>query len=137
MESPTVFPMRFDRPSRTPMSILGAGPKASRVTVSTSTVDVSMGWAFGARFALDAIASVRSVDGGLNELPGPLGLSVLRGVNYWRRTALVNGAGSGLVEITLKQSKWARLGPLKAPMRRLIVSVEDPSALLAALAPAS
>ncbi|HET6867766.1 MAG TPA: hypothetical protein VFH80_17750 [Solirubrobacteraceae bacterium] len=30
---------------------------------------------------------------------GPLGLSVLRGVNYWRGTALVNGAEnpSGIV----------------------------------------
>jgi hypothetical protein len=119
------------------MSVLGAGPKASGVTVSATTVDVSMGWAFGATFALDAIASARSLDRGLSELQGPLGLSVLRGVNYWRRTALVNGAGSGLVEITLKRSNWARLGPLKAPMRRLIVSVEDPSALLAALAPVS
>ena len=31
----------------------------------------------------------------------PFRISTLRGVNYWPRTALVNGAGTGLVEITL------------------------------------
>jgi len=47
--------------------------------------------------------------------------------------ALVNGAGTDLVEITLDRPVWVRLGPLPARMRRLIVSAEDPSGLVAAL----
>ena len=107
------------------MTVLGAGPKVSRVKVSPSTVDVRLGWAFHSMIPRDAVASVRPLNGGLNELHGPLGLSVLRGVNYWRGTALVNGAGTGLVEITLDQPTRVRLGPLRVRMRRLVVSAED------------
>jgi hypothetical protein len=115
------------------MKVLGAGPTVSRVEVGSSTVDVGMGWAFRATIRRDAVASARPLNRGLSELRGPLGLSVLRGVNYWRGTALVNGAGTGLVEITLEQPTWVRLGPLRVRMRQLIVSAEEPSALVAAL----
>jgi hypothetical protein len=129
------FPIRVDRPSRTLMTAFGAGRKAPRVTMSSSTVDIRMGWAFQATIPREAVASARPLDRG--ELRGPFRLSVLRGVNYWRGTALVNGAGTGLVEITLDRPKWVRLGPLRAPMRRLIVSAADQSGLLAELNPSS
>lgn len=135
MDSTTTFPIRVDRPSRIPMTALGAGPKVSRVKVSTSTVDVRMGWAFQATIPRAAVVFARPLDGGLRELRGPLGLSVLRGVNYWRGTALVNGAGTGLVEIALDRPKWVRLGPLGVRMSRLIVSAEDPAGLVEALTP--
>jgi hypothetical protein len=131
VDSPTTFPISFDRPSHIPMTVLGAGPKVSRVKVSSSTVDVRLGWAFQATIPREDIASARPLNRG--ELRGPFRLSVLRGVNYWRGTALVNGAGSGLVEITLDRPKWVHLGPLRAPMRRLIVSAEDQSGLVTAL----
>ena len=137
MDSTTTFPIRFDRPSRIPMTVLGASPKVSRVKVSSSTVDIRMGWAFQATIPREAIASARPLNRGLSELSGPLGLSVLRGVNYWQGTALVNGAGTGLVEITLDRPKWVRLGPLRVRMRRLIVSAEDQSGLVAALNPST
>lgn len=137
MDSTTTFPIRVDRSSRIPMTVLGAGPKVSRVTVSPSTVDVHMGWAFRATIPREAVASARPLNGGLSDLRGPLGLSVLRGVNYWRGTALVNGAGTGLVEITLDRPEWVRLGPFPVPMRRVIVSAEDPSGLVAALGPSA
>ena len=135
MDGTTTFPIRFDRPSRIPMTVLGTGPEVSRVEVSPSAVDIRMGWAFQATIPREAVASARPLNGGLSELSGPLGLSVLRGVNYWRGTALVNGAGTGLVEITLDRPKWVRLGPLRVRMRRLIVSAEDQSGLVAALDP--
>jgi hypothetical protein len=137
MDSTTTFPISFDRPSRIPMTVLGAGPKVSLVNVSSSTVDIRMGWGFHATIPRQAIASARPLNRGLSELSGPFRLSVLRGVNYWRGTALVNGAGTGLVEITLDRPKWVRLGPLRVPMRRLIVSVEDQSGLVAALNPST
>jgi hypothetical protein len=43
------FPIRVDRPSRSLMTAFGASRKAPRVAVSSSTVDVRMGWAFHAR----------------------------------------------------------------------------------------
>jgi hypothetical protein len=137
MDRTTTFPIRFDRPSRIPMTVLGASPKVSRVKVSSSTIDIRMGWAFQATIPREAVASARPMNRGLSELSGPLGLSVLRGVNYWRGTALVNGAGTGLVEMTLDRPKWVRLGPLRVRMRRLIVSVEDQSGLVAALNPST
>lgn len=129
------FPISVDRPSRTLMTAFGAGRKGPLVTMSSSTVEVRMGWAFQATIPREAVASARALDRG--ELRGPFRLSVLRGVNYWRGTALVNGAGTGLVEITLDRPKWVRLGPLRARMRRLIVSAEDQSGLVAELNPSS
>jgi hypothetical protein len=129
------FPIRVDRPSRPLMTAFGAGRKAPRITMSPSTVEVRMGWAFHATIPREAVASARPLDRG--ELRGPFRLSVLRGVNYWRGTALVNGAGTGLVEIALDRPKWVWLGPLRAPMRRLIVSAEDQSGLVAELNPSS
>jgi len=125
------FPISVDRPSRTLMTAFGAARKAPRVTISSATLDVRMGWAFHAAIPREAVASARPLHRG--ELRGPFQISVLRGVNYWPTTALVNGAGTGLVEITLNRPKWVWLGPLRAPMRRLIVSAEDQSGLVAAL----
>jgi len=129
------FPIKVDRPSRTLMTAFGASRKAPHVTMSSSTVDVRMGWAFQATIPREAVASARPLN--RRELRGPFRLSVLRGVNYWRGTALVNDAGTGLVEITLDRPKWVRLGPLRAPMRRLIVSAEDQSGLVAELNPST
>lgn len=137
MDSTTTFPISFDRPSRIPMTVLGAGPNVSRVEVSSSTVDIHMGWAFHATIPREAVASARRLNADLSELPAPFGLSVLRGVNYWRGTALVNGAGTGLVEIALDRPSWVRLGPFPVRMRRLIVSVEDQSGLVSALDPST
>jgi hypothetical protein len=129
------FPISVDRPSRTLMTAFGAGRKAPRVTMSLSTVDVRMGWAFHATIPRETVASARPLN--RDELRGAFRISVLRGVNYWPRTALVNGAGTGLVEITLDRQKWVWLGPLRAPMRRLIVSAEDQFGLVAALNPST
>lgn len=127
------FPISVDSRSRTIMAAFGAGQRVPRVRMSASTVDVRMGWAFHATIPREAVASARLLT--RDELRGPFRISVLRGVNYWPRTALVNGAGTGLVEITLDRQRWVWLGPLRAPMNRLIVSAEDQSGLVAALNP--
>jgi hypothetical protein len=127
------FPISVDRPSRTLMTAFGASRKGARVTISPSTVHVRMGWAFHATIPREIVASARPLN--RDELRGPFRISVLRGVNYWPRTALVNGAGNGLVEITLRRSKWVWLGPLRAPLRQLIVSAADQAGLVAELNP--
>ena len=134
-DSATTFPISFDGRSHVAMTVLGAGPQSSRVKVSSSTIDIHMGWAFQATIPREDVVSARPLNRG--ELRGPFRLSVLRGVNYWRGTALVNGAGTGLVEITLDRTEWVRLGPFRAPMRRLIVSAEDQSGLVAELTPST
>jgi hypothetical protein len=131
MDSTTTFAISFDRPSRIPMTVLGAGPKVSRVKVSSSTVDIRMGWAFQATIPHEAVVSARSMN--RDELLGPLRLSVLRGVNYWRGTALVIGAGTGMVEIVLDRPRLVRLGPFPVRMRQLVVSADDQSGLVPAL----
>jgi hypothetical protein len=133
MVNETTFPISVDRPSRSLMTLFGAGRKAPRVAIGSSTVNIRMGWAFHATIPRQAIASARPLN--RDELRGPFRISVLRGVNYWRGTALVNGAGTGLVEITLDPAKWVWLGPLRAPVRRLVVSAEDRSGLVAELSP--
>lgn len=135
MDSTTTFPIRVDRPSRTLMTVLGAGRRVARVKVSSSTVEIRMGWAFHAAVPRAAVASVRPLNRGLGELRGPLGLGVLRGVNFWRGTALVNGAATGLVEIGLDRPRPVRLGPFPVRMSRLIVSAQDQSGLVALLDP--
>ncbi len=127
------FRISVDPPSRIIMTTFGAGRKAPRVTISASTVDVRMGWAFHATIPREVVTSARPLN--RDELRGAFRIIVLRGVNYWPRTALVNGAGTGLVEITLDRQKWVWLGPLRAPIRLLIVSAEDQSGLVAALNP--
>jgi hypothetical protein len=129
------FPIRVDRPSRALMTAFGAGRKAPLVKMSPSTVYVRMGWAFRATIPRESVASARPLN--RDELRGPFRISVLRGVNYWGGTALVNGAGTGLVDITLDRRKWVWLGPLRAPMRRLIVSAEDQTGLAVALNPST
>jgi hypothetical protein len=129
------FPISVDSPSRTLMTVFGAGQEGPRLTMSPSTLDVRMGWAFHATIPRETVISARPTS--RDELRGRFRISVLRGVNYWPRTALVNGAGTRLVEIKLDRQKWVWLGPLRAPLRRLIVSAEDQSGLVAALNPST
>ncbi len=133
MDSVRTFPISVDRPSRALMTAFGAGSTGPSVTVRESTIDVSMGWAFQATIPRHAVTSAEALT--REQLRAPFRLSVLRGVNYWAGTAMVNGSGGGLVEITLQRSTWVRMGPLRAPMRRLIVSVEDQAGLVAELNP--
>jgi hypothetical protein len=135
MINDTSFPISVDRHSRSLMAVLGAHRKGPRLTMTPSTVVVRMGWGFGAAIPREVIASARAVN--RSELRGPFRLGVLRGVNYWAGTALVNGAGTGLVEITLARPKWVWLGPLPVPLRRLIISAEDQTGLIAELSPAT
>jgi hypothetical protein len=58
------FPISVDRPSRTLMTAFGASRKEPRVTMSSSTVDVRMGWAFQATIPREAVASARPLNRG-------------------------------------------------------------------------
>ena len=119
---PTI-PIRYGTLSGPFLGVLGLGRRFSRVEVTEDVLRVRLGWGF------EGEAPRASVVG------ATLGATVTatRGVHGWRGSWLVNGAGDGIVEITLDPPMRARTIGFPLRVSQLAVSVEDPSALLAAL----
>ena len=123
--------IRFDLFSRVLMTPLGLGARRSRICVEGGTADtgdivhVQLGWAFRARFPRSAVAAIDR----------PTRAPISRGAHGWRGRWLVNGAGRPLVDITLepRQRAWVMGFPVR--LVHLIVSVDDPDGLIAALLP--
>jgi hypothetical protein len=117
------FPIRFDRWYAILSTALLLFPSRSFVEVGTDMVRVEMGWGFRARFPPTAI--VRA---------GPLGREAIsRGVHGFFGRWLVNGSGDHIVAIDLEPPQPARVTGFPVRLRRLMVSVDDPAALVAAL----
>lgn len=106
--------------------IVGIGPRWSYVDVDDETVTVRMGWAFFARIPRSSLASV-----------GPhRRVWWAIGVHFGRRGSwIVNGTAGNLVELGVSPPARGRgvLFPIR--IRRLLVSVEQPSELIAQLSP--
>lgn len=85
-----------------------------------------MGWAFRAKFDRSRVAGT-SLSG--KRIP------LTRGVHGWGGRWLVNGAGDGVVAIDFEPRQRAYVMGFPVSLRQLQVSVEDPPALAAALAP--
>jgi len=117
------FPIRYGTLSGPFLGVLGLGRRFSRVEVADDMLRVRMGWGF--RGETPCASVVRAV-------PGKT-VALTRGVHGWRGSWLVNGAGDGIVEITLDPPMRARTIGFPLRVSQLAVSVEDPSALLAAL----
>src|ERR1700680_3018948 len=105
------------------LSLLGMGPRFSRVELEDGTLRVRMGWAFRASIPAHQITAVQPRSG----LVGGIG------VHGWRGRWLVNGATTGLVAITVDPSVRALGTGVPAKLRELPLSLEDPDALVAAL----
>ncbi|HLN42319.1 MAG TPA: hypothetical protein VK215_07680 [Acidimicrobiales bacterium] len=106
------------------LSLLGMGPMFSRVELESGTLRVRMGWAFGASIPVHQITAVEPRSG----LVGGIGVHGFRG--RW----LVNGATTGLVAITVDPPVRAAVIGFPVSLRVLTLSLEDPDALVAALA---
>ena len=116
--------MKYDSLGTAVMTPLGAGRKRSGVTVTDDEVVVTQGWAFRTRFPRAAVTGVRRQAG-----------SVLsRGAHGWSGRWLVNGAGDGLVVLTIEPTTRARVTGVPVSLSELTVSVDDPDGLVAALA---
>ena len=105
------------------LTVLGAGPRASSVRIDGDRLRVRMGWSFRADIPLASITSVERFKG----LPGGIG------VHGWRGTWLVNGSARGIVTVQIDPPERARVLGLPVRLRTLLVSVEEPEALIAAL----
>ena len=110
----------------TPLLIATGMPKSKAwVEVDDHTVQVRMSWGFSADIPRSSITGAR-------EFEGRTPLSI--GVHGWRGRWLVNGSRIGLVVIDIDPPTTAKVGGVSVSLRQLIVSVEDPEALVAALA---
>jgi hypothetical protein len=118
------FPIRFDAAYRVLSAALLLAPRDSFVEVEDSQVRVRMAWGFRARFPRSAVVSVTE------HRQKPLG----RGVHGWGGRWLVNGSGDGVVNIALAPSQRGYVLGFPVKVRNLLVSVEDPTGLMAALA---
>ena len=122
MAMPARFPIRFTGANRA-MALLGIAPDRCRVEVDEGELRVRMAWAF----RLDVPrAKVRAAARDERRVWGS-------GVHGWRGKWLVNGSSSGLARIELDPPGHARVIGFPVRIRVLVVSVEDPPALLEAL----
>jgi hypothetical protein len=113
----------FDSWYRVLSSALFLPPSGAFVRVEAGEVEARMGWAFRARFPRSAVTSVSRLE------MRPLS----RGVHGFAGRWLVNGSGRNILVISLNPTQRARVLGVPVGLRELLVSVEDPEELAAAL----
>ncbi len=118
------FPIRFDPPWALLFRALFMPPSQAFLEVDEARVRVRMSFGFAASFPRACVASVR-----------PLGTWVLSiGVHGMAGRWLVNGSHRGITVLELRPEQRARVLGFPVRLRQLMVSVEDPEALVRALA---
>jgi hypothetical protein len=122
MAMPTRFPIRFTGANRA-MVLLGIAPDLCRVEVDEGELRVRMAWAFRLDVARANVGSVARVEGRVFGW----------GAHGWRGKWLVNGSSSGLVHVELDPPGHGRVMGFPVSVRVLVVSVDDPGALVDAL----
>jgi hypothetical protein len=116
------FPIRFG--ALKPLFVVtGLTPSRSYLEVGPEVVGVRMGWSFSADIPRRSIGSVRRV--------AEKRWSI--GVHGWRGRWLVNGACGPLMAIEIRPPTRARVLGFPVRLEELLVSVDDPDALIAAL----
>lgn len=115
--------MKYDALGAGVMTPLGAGRKRSRVTVTDTELIVRQGWAFRASVPRTSVRGAARLDRTF----------LSRGAHGWGGKWLVNGAGDGLVSITIDPTGRGHVVGVPVTLRELIVSVDDPDGLVAAL----
>jgi len=119
--------LRYERwflPLSTP---LGLGPKQSDIRIEDGNLYVAMGWGFRATIPL---SSIKKAEPNHDRF-------YAAGVHGRRGRWLVNGSSKGMVELTIDPPVRAHVVGVPITLRTLWVSVTDPDALIAAVAPAS
>ncbi len=103
--------------------VLGLGPSRAWIDIDTTTVEVSMGWAFQATFPRSAVQRATVSDRQFFSL----------GVHGRDGRWLVNGTMKGLLRIDLDPEQRARVLRRDVALNTLDISVERPAEVLAAL----
>jgi hypothetical protein len=122
------FRLSFNWPMRVLMTVLLAGPRFCRVTVSPSDLDVRMGvggWAFAARVPVSSIVEVGRYSGRV------LGW----GAHGFRGWWLVNGSSRGLVTMAIEPVGRGRCLGFPIKLRQLTISLDDPDGFIAMARP--
>lgn len=117
------FPLRFDRWFAVLSLAVLLPPASAYIEVRDREVRVKMGWAFRSCFPRSAVTQTQE------SRARPLS----RGVHGFAGRWLVNGSGRGILVIHLAPAQRAYVMAFPVRLRQLMVSVEDPRALAAAL----
>jgi hypothetical protein len=118
------LPIRFDPWYGVLSTGLFLQPASSFVEVNGDEVRVRMAWAFRARFPRTAVRAA---------VPYERRPPLSRGVHGFAGRWLVNGSGEGIVSLHLEPRQTAYVLGFPVRLRELLVSVEDPPGLIAAL----
>ena len=102
--------------------VFGMPPWAAYLDIGPDLVRVRMGVGFRAEFPRASIRSPQT-------LPNQISIGVHGGRGGW----LVNGASGPLVALCLDPPSRARVYGVPVRLRKLVVSVDDPDALIAEL----
>ncbi|MCC6221861.1 MAG: hypothetical protein IT201_00015 [Thermoleophilia bacterium] len=104
-------------------ALIGMGSRSSGVELDGETLCVRMGWVFRAEVPRGSVVSARRGEG----------VRLTRGVHGWCGDWLVNGGGTGMVELGLDPAGRGSLAGVSVRVERLRVSLEDPGGFLAAV----
>jgi hypothetical protein len=119
---PARFPIRFTGVNKA-MVLIGVVPDHCRVEVDDGELRVRMAWLFHLDVPRAYVRSLGRYEGRVWGW----------GAHGWRGKWLVNGSSSGLVQIELDPPGHGRVVGFPIRVRTLVVSVEDPDALIGAL----
>jgi hypothetical protein len=102
------------------LSVLGLGPRFSRIEVNDDVVQVQFGWGFRADVPISSISNLRPEPGRVGGI----------GIHGWRGTWLVNGSALGLVGFDVEPAGSAHVLGAVVRLRHLRMSLEDPGGFL-------
>ena len=122
------FALRYSWAIRWLLSPIGLGPAHSGADVYHGFVRVRMGWAFHSDIPRTSITSARIHPGFIRWTAGAH--TNLRG--RW----LVNGAGSGIVELTIDPPSEGWTSGFPIHVRSLLIGLADPDGFLRAISDA-
>jgi hypothetical protein len=121
--APQWFTLRYGAFSRSMLRLIGSGPTHSGIAISDADLAIKMGRSFDGRAPRTSVTSARALTDTV----------ISRGVHGGRGDWLVNGDGSGLVELLFEPPMPGHVLMFPVRVRRLRVSVDDPDGLVAAI----